>query len=34
MKLTGRKTESVHRRYAIVADADLREGVAKLTKPH
>jgi integrase len=31
MKLTGHKTESVYRRYAIVAMADLEEGVAKLS---
>jgi hypothetical protein len=30
MELTSHKTESVYRRYAIVAEADLREGVAKL----
>lgn len=30
IQLTGHKTESVYRRYAIVAGADLREGVAKL----
>ena len=29
-KLTGHKTESVYRRYAIVAEADLAEGVQKL----
>ena len=34
MKLTGHKTESVYRRYAIVAKADLTEGVAKLAKLH
>jgi len=32
MKLTGHKTEAVYRRYAIVAEADLREGVTKLAK--
>jgi hypothetical protein len=31
MKLTGHKTESVYRRYAIVAENDLREAGAKLT---
>ena len=34
MKLTGHKTESVLRRYAIVSEADLREGVAKLARLH
>jgi integrase len=32
MKLVGHKTESVYRRYAIVAESDLREGVTKLAK--
>ncbi len=30
MQLTGHRTEAVYRRYAIVAEQDLREGVAKL----
>ena len=30
MKLTGHKTEAVYRRYAIVSESDLREGVGKL----
>lgn len=34
MKLTGHKTESVYRRYAIVSEADLREGVVKLARLH
>ncbi len=29
MKLTGHKTESVYRRYAIVAESDLREAARK-----
>lgn len=32
MKLTGHKTEAVYRRYAIVSESDLREGVAKLAR--
>jgi hypothetical protein len=32
MKLTGHKTESVYRRYAIVSERDLAEGTAKLAK--
>jgi integrase len=32
MQLTGHKTETVYRRYAIVNEADLREGVAKLNR--
>jgi integrase len=31
MKLTGHKTESVYRRYAIVSDKDLREAAATLS---
>ena len=34
MKLTGHKTESVYRRYAIVAASDLVEGVKKLATLH
>ncbi len=30
MKLTGHKTESIYRRYAIVSEADLAEGVSRL----
>lgn len=30
MKMTGHKTESVYRRYAIVSEVDLREAGAKL----
>ena len=31
MKLTGHKSESVYRRYAIVSDADLQEASRRLT---
>lgn len=34
MKLTGHKTESVYRRYAIVSESDLSEGVSKLEALH
>lgn len=30
MKLTGHQTEAVYRRYAIVCEADLAEGLKKL----
>ncbi len=30
MKLTGHKTEAVYRRYAIVSESDLNDGVKKL----
>jgi len=32
MKLVGHKTESIYRRYAIVAEGDLREGLAKVAR--
>ena len=31
MKLTGHKTEAVYRRYAIVAESDLRDAGTKLS---
>jgi|SRR5215469_6565125 len=34
MKLTGHKTEAVYRRYAIVCEADLSEGLTKLARLH
>lgn len=34
MTITGHKTESVYRRYAIVSDADLREATEKLDHGH
>jgi integrase len=34
MKLTGHKTESVYRRYAIVASSDLKEAGLKLNALH
>lgn len=34
MKLTGHKTESIYRRYAIVSETDLAEGVEKLAALH
>jgi len=34
MKLTGHKTESIYRRYAIVAEQDLKDGVTKLAALH
>jgi hypothetical protein len=32
MKVTGHKTESVYKRYAIVSESDLSEGLAKLAR--
>ncbi len=34
MKLTGHKTEAIYRRYAIVSESDLSEGIAKLAALH
>ena len=34
MKLSGHKTESIYRRYAIVSEADLAEGVHKVAALH
>ena len=34
MKLTGHKTESVYRRYAIVSEADLSDGLRRLATLH
>jgi integrase len=34
MKLTGHKTEAIYRRYAIVSESDLAEGVKKLAALH
>jgi hypothetical protein len=34
MKLTGHKTGAVYRRYAIVPESDLSEGVKKLATLH
>jgi len=34
MKITGHKTESVYKRYAIVSEADLSEGLTKLARLH
>jgi len=34
MKLTGHKTESIYRRYAIVSETDLSDGVKKLASLH
>src|SRR5262249_14375891 len=34
MKITGHKTESVYRRYAIVSDAELRDAALKLANTY
>lgn len=32
MKITGHKTESVYRRYSIVSESDLADGLTKLAR--
>jgi len=34
MKMSGHQTESIYRRYAIVAESDLRDGAEKLAAFH
>jgi hypothetical protein len=34
MQITGHLTESVYRRYAIVAERDVAEGLSKLARVH
>jgi hypothetical protein len=34
MRLSGHKTESIYRRYAIVSESDLAEGVRKVAALH
>jgi hypothetical protein len=34
MQLVGHKTEAIYRRYAIVTESDLSDGVARLGRPH
>lgn len=34
MKLTGHKTEAIYRRYAIVSESDLSDGLKKLAVLH
>jgi hypothetical protein len=33
MRVTGHLTESIYKRYAIVSEGDIREGLAKLNAP-